>query len=41
MLVSTEVSKTGNRCLIGHEPDQLSSENNADPTSSADDSMGL
>ena len=41
MLVSTEVSKTGNRCLIGHEPGQLSSENNADPTSSADESMGL
>ena len=41
MLVSTEVFKTVNRCLIGHKPGQLSSENNADPTSSTDESMGL
>ena len=37
MLVSTEVSKTENKCLIG----QSSPENNADPTSFADESMGL
>ena len=40
--MSTKVSKTGNGCLIGHgtKSNHLL-ENNADPTSSADESMGL